>query len=114
MESRHVENSIDFKLGGLSIWVGLGAPIATIIGVISLSWVFSWIEKPFTPNSPHADLFFLLLAGLRNFEKLAYLIGFSLGVAAMLREGDRRWLGFIGACLSVLLWYGETLVHLFF
>jgi hypothetical protein len=99
------------RFGALSIWVGLGTPIIIIGAVLLLSWVFSWIEKPFTPNSPHADLFFWLSAGIRNFERLGYLIGFCLGVTAMFRRGDRRWLGFIGACLSVLLWYGVP-IHL--
>jgi hypothetical protein len=100
--------------GALSIWIGVGAPIISFGAVLLLSWAFSWIERPFTPNSPHADLYFSLLAGLRNFERLGYLIGFSLGVVAIFRQGDRRWLGFIGACLSVLLWYAGAFVGPFF
>jgi hypothetical protein len=71
--------------------------------------VASWIEKPFSLNSPHADVVIGIATGIRYFEKLGYVIGFCLGVAAMFRRGDRRWLGFVGVCLNVLLSFASFL-----
>jgi hypothetical protein len=92
------------RFGPLSIWVALGSSIISFGATVLLFWVAaSWMERPFSLNSPHADVVQWFAAGILYFERFAHLIGFCLGVAAMFRRGDRRWLGFFGACLNVLL-----------
>ena len=99
------------RFGALSIWVALGSFVIGAGLTVLLFWVAAtWIEKPFSLDSPHADVVLGLGRGIRYSEKFGYLIGFCLGVAAMLRRGDRRWLGFVGACLSVLLPFAGVLL----
>jgi hypothetical protein len=99
------------RFGALSIWVALGSFIISFAATVLLFWVASWIERPLSLNSPHADVVLWLNAGIKYFEGFTYLIGFCLGVAAMFRRGDRRWLGFFGACLNVLLSSAGALVR---
>jgi hypothetical protein len=99
------------RFGAISIWVALGSFVISVGLTVLLFWVAAtWIEKPFSLDSPHADVVLGLGRGIRYSEKFGYLIGFCLGVAAMLRRGDRRWLGFVGACLSVLLPFAGVLL----
>jgi hypothetical protein len=91
------------RFGALSIWVGLGVSVISLAAVLLLFWVASLIERPFSLNSPHADVVFSLATGIKYFERFGHLVGFCLGVAAIFHRGDRRWLGFAGACLNVLL-----------
>ena len=99
------------RFGALSIWVALGSFVISAGLTVLLFWVAAtWIEKPFSLDSPHADVVLGLGRGIRYSEKFGYLIGFCLGAAAMLRRGDRRWLGFVGACLSVLLPFAGVLL----
>ena len=99
------------QFGALSIWIALSSFIISLGATVLLFWVAaSSIEKPFSLNSPHADAVQWLSAGIGYLENFAYLVGFCLGVVAMLRKGDRRWLGFFGACLNVLLPFGGALV----
>jgi len=49
--------------------------------------------------------------GINYFERFGHFIGFCLGVAAIFRRGDRPWLGFIGACLNVLLSLAGALMN---
>jgi hypothetical protein len=100
------------RFGAVSIWVALGAFIISVGTTVLLFWVAaSWIEKPFGLHSPHADVVLGLAAGIWYCERIAYLIGFCLGVAAMFRRDDRRWAGFFGACLNVLLPFADVLVR---
>jgi hypothetical protein len=100
------------RFGAVSIWVALGSFIISFGTTLLLFWVAaSWIERPFDFNSPHADVVLRLGAGIYYFERIAYLIGFCLGVAATFRRGDRRWVGFFGACLNVLLPFAHVFVR---
>ena len=100
------------RFGPLSIWIALGTFVISVGATVLLFWVAAtWIEKPFSLNSPHADVVLRLAAGIRYFELFFYPIGFCLGVAAILRGGDRRWIGVLGACLNVLLPFAGALVR---
>jgi hypothetical protein len=92
------------RFGALSIWVGLGVTVISFVATILLLWgAANWIERPFSLNSPHADLVFWRSESIRQLEMFGHAIGFCLGVAAIFHRGDRGWLGFIGVCLNVLL-----------
>ena len=94
---------LKLRFGALSIWVGLGSSLIGLGAAVLLFWVASRIEKPFSLNSPHADLVLLLATGIKYCEAFGHLVGFCMGIAALFRRGDSRWLGFIGICLNVLL-----------
>jgi len=95
----------------LSIWIAFGSSIISLGAVLFLFWVASWIERPFSTTSPHADVVLWLGEGINYFERFGHFIGFCLGVAAIFRRGDRPWLGFIGACLNVLLSLAGALMN---